>query len=432
MADDERSLWGYRAHLDGLRAVAVYLVVAFHAGMGRLVGGFIGVDVFFVLSGYLVTTVLLRDLHGEGGRIRFGRFYARRARRLLPAAAVALVVTAVVFSSLGTTSELLDARSAIRAAALYVANWHFIHQASDYFAADIDASPVVHFWSLSVEEQFYLLWPLLLGGLFAAARRFGRRRDAVVRGVVVVLGLVSVGAALHLAGSNLNRAYYGTDTRAYQLLAGAALALTPALPRLLGRRLPSWLLGFGSAALVLATFVDFTDGTIPDEVSLPGIPIGIACSVLFMLYPRSGLSVMGPFELPVVNSLVGALVGGVILFALDKGALLLLKKPGMGFGDVKLIAMLGAFFGLYGAVLIIIIASFIGSFVGIVLILAGKLQKVPAPGDEKTEKGKTDKPVLGHYLPFGPYLALAGVVVMLAGSAIIDFYFNTLIAQPTL
>jgi len=187
-----------------------------------------------------------------------------------------------------------------------------------------------------------------------------------------------------------------------------------------------------SAALVLATFVDFTDGTIPDEVSLPGIPIGIACSVLFMLYPRSGLSVMGPFELPVVNSLVGALVGGVILFALDKGALLLLKKPGMGFGDVKLIAMLGAFFGLYGAVLIIIIASFIGSFVGIVLILAGKLQKVPAPGDEETEKGKTDKPVLGHYLPFGPYLALAGVVVMLAGSAIIDFYFNTLIAQPTL
>ena len=186
-----------------------------------------------------------------------------------------------------------------------------------------------------------------------------------------------------------------------------------------------------SAALVLATFVDFTDGTIPDEVSLPGIPIGIACSVLFMLYPRSGLSVMGPFELPVVNSLVGALVGGVILFALDKGALLLLKKPGMGFGDVKLIAMLGAFFGLYGAVLIIIIASFIGSSSNL-LDLRANCRKFPRQGIEKTEKGKTDKPVLGHYLPFGPYLALAGVVVMLAGSAIIDFYFNTLIAQPTL
>ncbi len=268
--------------------MAVYLVVAFHAGIGRLAGGFIGVDVFFVLSGYLVTTVLLRDLHGEGGRIRFGRFYARRARRLLPAAAVALVVTAVVFSSLGTTSELLDARSAIRAAALYVANWHFIHQASDYFAADIDASPVVHFWSLSVEEQFYLLWPLLLGGLFAAARRFGRRRDAVVRGVVVVLGLVSVGVALHLAGSNLNRAYYGTDTRAYQLLAGAALALTPALPRLLARRLPSWLLGFGSAALVLALGVAATSYVDINPVQRGVVAAILVCTLLASLEAAEG------------------------------------------------------------------------------------------------------------------------------------------------
>jgi len=186
-----------------------------------------------------------------------------------------------------------------------------------------------------------------------------------------------------------------------------------------------------SAALVLATFVDLTDGTIPDEVSLPGIPAGIACSVLFMVYPESGLAMMGPFELPVVDSLVGALVGGVILFALDKGALLLLKKPGMGFGDVKLIAMLGAFFGLYGVILIIIMASFIGSLVGIVLILAGKLQKVPAPGDDETERGKDEKPALGHYLPFGPYLALAGVIVMFAGPAIIDYYFNQLLAPPT-
>ena len=98
-AAGRESTWGYRPYLDGLRAVAVYLVVAFHAGIGRLAGGFVGVDVFFVLSGYLVTGIVLRDL-GEHGRIRFGRFYARRSRRLLPAAALNLVVTAVVFAAI--------------------------------------------------------------------------------------------------------------------------------------------------------------------------------------------------------------------------------------------------------------------------------------------------------------------------------------------
>lgn len=196
-----------------------------------------------------------------------------------------------------------------------------------------------------------------------------------------------------------------------------------------------------SAALVLVTFVDLTDWTIPDEVTLPGIPAGIACSVVFMVYPESGLAVMGPFELPLVNSLLGVVVGGGILYALDKGALLLLKKPGMGFGDVKLNAMLGAFFGLYGAVLVIIIAAFIGSIVGVLLILAGNREKQPVPGetDESgapesgrtgARKGEADQPAPGHYLPFGPYLALAGVVVMLAGPAIVDYYFNRLLAPP--
>ena len=141
-----------------------------------------------------------------------------------------------------------------------------------------------------------------------------------------------------------------------------------------------------SAALVLVTFVDLTDWTIPDEVTLPGIPVGIATSVLFMLYPKSGLAVMGPFEMPVFNSLLGVVVGGGVLYALDKGALLLLKKPGMGFGDVKLNAMLGAFFGLYGAILIIVIAAFIGSFVGILMILAGK--RNPAPGGPTEDSGE--------------------------------------------
>ena len=197
--------WAYRPHLDGLRAVAVYLVVAFHAGVARFSGGFIGVDVFFVLSGYLVTGVLLRDLEGPDGRIGLARFYARRARRLLPAAAVTLVVTAIVFESVGGRVEVLDARGAIRAASLYVANWHFIAKSADYFAADLESSPVLHFWSLAVEEQFYLLWPLVFGALYGLARRSGPHRSRVLRGAIAVLALASGGAALRLAESDLER-----------------------------------------------------------------------------------------------------------------------------------------------------------------------------------------------------------------------------------
>ncbi len=230
----------YRPQLDGLRAVAVYLVVAFHAGLTRFAGGFIGVDVFFVLSGYLVTRLLLRDVAGTG-RIRFARFYSRRVRRLLPAAFVVLLATTAAFAAVAAPAETLEALRSVRAAFLYVANWFFIRQAHDYFGGTIDASPVLHFWSLSIEEQFYAVWPLLLAGLLLVTRRAGRARWHVVRALVALAAAASLLFALRLAGTDLNRAYYGTDTRAYQLLAGALLALTPAVfvsarrrPRVLG------------------------------------------------------------------------------------------------------------------------------------------------------------------------------------------------------
>ena len=162
----------YRPHLDGLRAVAVYLVVAYHSRLRGFAGGFVGVDVFFVLSGFLVTSILLRDLTSRG-TIEWRRFYSRRVRRILPASVLALTVTAVVYAAISSPSEMQDALGGFRAAFVYIANWFFIHQSTDYFAADVNRNPVLHFWSLAVEEQFYLLWPLALGALYAVSRSVG-------------------------------------------------------------------------------------------------------------------------------------------------------------------------------------------------------------------------------------------------------------------
>ena len=194
-----------------------------------------GVDVFFVLSGFLVTRLLLRDL-GSLGRVRFGRFYARRFRRLLPAAFATLIITALVFAAVASPVEVLDAAGGFKAAFLYVTNWYFIAQSADYFGANVASNPVLHFWSLAVEEQFYLLWPLLLGGLFAATRRFGARQPQLLRFAVAAGMVGSLAWAWLLRTSDPNRAYYGTDARAYQLLAGALLALSPAVIARLARR----------------------------------------------------------------------------------------------------------------------------------------------------------------------------------------------------
>jgi peptidoglycan/LPS O-acetylase OafA/YrhL len=227
-ADGSGSQAAYRPHLDGLRALAVYLVLLFHAGSGWFPGGYIGVDVFFVLSGYLVTQLLLRDIEARDS-IRFGRFYARRFRRLLPAAFVALTVTALVYTAIASPAEVASTVGSFKAAFLYSTNWYFVHQSTNYFGADINANPVLHFWSLAVEEQFYLLWPLTLGGVYAITRRMDpARRLRMIRIGVAVAAVASAIAALSLRNSNPNRAYYGTDTRAYELLAGALIALVPA------------------------------------------------------------------------------------------------------------------------------------------------------------------------------------------------------------
>ncbi len=161
-----------------------------------------------------------------------------------------------------------------------------------------------------------------------------------------------------------------------------------------------------SAALVLVTFVDLTDWTIPNEVTFPGIPLGILCSMWVMFYGDSAMRIEGVYE-DVFHGLLGAFAGGAILYVLDKVSLLLLKKPGMGFGDVKLLAMLGAFFGWKGVIFILMVASIIGSVVGLASILIQKLQ-----GAEEAE----------HYLPFGPYLSVGGLVMLFFGGPVFEWY----------
>ncbi|MGH3542575.1 MAG: acyltransferase family protein, partial [Mycobacterium sp.] len=216
--------------LDGLRAVAVALVLAGHGGIPGMSGGFLGVDVFFVLSGFLITSLLLDEL-GRSGRIDLGGFWIRRARRLLPAL-VLMVLTAAVGRQFFPPEAVAGLRDDAIATFFFVANWMFVADKTDYFAQGAPPSPLQHAWSLGVEEQYYIGWPLLLTAVavLLAARARRRHRWATLGGVrlavflLATLGaLASAAAAIILASDAArDRVYFGTDTRAQALLAGAA------------------------------------------------------------------------------------------------------------------------------------------------------------------------------------------------------------------
>ncbi len=280
--------WTYRPSLDGLRSVAVYLVLLFHTGLAALGGGFVGVDLFFVLSGFLVTSVILSEVDTTG-RLGLGGFYARRVRRLLPAAVVVVVATSLVFLLVSSVVRRLPMVGDAQSALLYYANWHFLGQSSDYFAADVEKSPFLHFWSLAIEEQFYLVFPLLL----ALVVRFSHKhRQGVLIGLVTTLMALSVGAQLYWAGIDANHAYYGTDARLYQLLAGAlaALVLRGQQHRLRKRRTgPLAAVGVVGLLVVASGLVDWTPSvrglaataaSVVVIVGLMGTERGIASRIL--------------------------------------------------------------------------------------------------------------------------------------------------------
>ena len=296
----------YRPHLDGVRAVAVVLVILFHLGYRWVPGGFVGVDVFFVMSGYLITGLLLGEAARSGG-VGLRRFYARRMRRLLPASALVLLavmaLSAWLFDAIGKQSVGHDAS----AAALYVANWRFITSGADYFTPGDIPSPLVHFWSLAVEEQFYLVWPALFLLLWRlSTRRKGPSATGGLLAAVLVLGAASAVASVVLVPSTA--AYYGTHTRAYQLLAGAALAIvaTRFRPRLPTGPAVRW----GAGAVVVASFAGlFTlSHRIADATNYPGTAALAVTAVALVLIAALDLAPAGPVS-AVVGHPVLAFVG---------------------------------------------------------------------------------------------------------------------------
>ena len=204
--------------LDGLRGAAVAAVLLFHAG--HLTGGWLGVDLFFVLSGFLITSLLLAE-RGRRDRISLSAFWARRGRRLLPALFLVLIGVGVYAVVWAAPRELAQIRSDGLATLGYVANWHQIGQGHSYWDLFRAPSPLEHTWSLAIEEQFYLLWPIVVVGLLAWGRAPRRVLIAALVGIVASFATMLV---LYRPGSNPQRVYLGTDTRASSILIGAALA----------------------------------------------------------------------------------------------------------------------------------------------------------------------------------------------------------------
>jgi peptidoglycan/LPS O-acetylase OafA/YrhL len=217
----------YMPGLDGLRAIAVLAVIAFHLGFGWAPGGLLGVGIFFTLSGYLITDILLSQL-ARIGHIRLGRFWLARARRLLPALFVMLAIV-VAWVTIFGPAQPQQFRNAVVASALYVSNWQLIFGDVSYFARFAPPGPLNHLWSLAIEEQFYIVWPFLLLLGVRLVREVplpsGVRPRLAVATLALALASAILMAALYHPSLDPSRVYYGTDTRAFELLFGAALAM---------------------------------------------------------------------------------------------------------------------------------------------------------------------------------------------------------------
>jgi peptidoglycan/LPS O-acetylase OafA/YrhL len=283
----------FRPDIEGLRAIAVLLVLAYHARIPGFTGGYIGVDVFYVVSGFLITGLIVRELQATG-RVDLPTFYTRRARRLLPAALVVIACTVIASAIVLPPLRVPDVAADGAAAALYVSNIRFAAQATDYLQAELDPSPLLHFWSLGVEEQFYLFWPALL--FLAARRRFDARRLGLV---IAVVAIASFALGLVWTSTDAPLAFFLLPARAWELAVGAGLALglvrlarLPAAVATLAVAVGVALIGVGGVTFDTATPFPGTAALLP----VAGAALVIAGGLPQPLNPLSRLVAIGPMR----------------------------------------------------------------------------------------------------------------------------------------
>ena len=254
--------------MEGLRAVAVVAVLLYHAGVPFAGGGYVGVDVFFVISGFLITGLLVRELE-KTKTVSLARFYSRRAKRLLPLTVVVLAVVAVLSWLLFDPVRMEEVSLGIVAAGLYFMNWLLAARAADYFAAGLEASPVQHFWTLAVEEQFYLVWPVLILAAAWWSRRTGLGLRPVLAAAFAAVAVSSLAYSVYSTQAQAGAAYFSTLTRGWELALGGLLALVPAsrfgrLPRAAAGAMAA----AGLAAIAFATLRFDDDTLFPGHAAL--------------------------------------------------------------------------------------------------------------------------------------------------------------------
>jgi peptidoglycan/LPS O-acetylase OafA/YrhL len=271
----------FRTDIEGLRGVSVAAVVLYHAFPTALPGGFIGVDIFFVISGFLIARILL-DEHERTGAIDLIGFWCRRIRRILPAATVGLIFTALLILLM----PAIDSRNlgkSVFAAALFYLNWRQAGDAVDYLAADDADNPAMHYWSLAVEEQFYLVWPLVFGWLlFLSARASQRSSFNRVAIAIAALAAVSFSYGAYLTYTERPLAFFSSFSRAWQFLAGALIAV--ASTRMTGREWPGWITGAASLACIATLVASFRliDARLPYPGLIALIPTAAAALLIHL------------------------------------------------------------------------------------------------------------------------------------------------------
>ncbi len=279
----------FRPDVEGLRAVAILLVVLFHAGVPRITGGFVGVDVFFVLSGFVITGLLLRE-HAASGKTRLLAFYGRRSRRILPAATLVIMLT--ILASYRWLGYLIgnDTARVGRTASLFYANFHFISTGTDYLSSQAPPSALQNYWSLSVEEQFYLLYPTLFILAALSWKRVGIRPKLTI--LLVFSVMASFAWSIHQTSANSVAAFFSPFTRAWELALGALVAVASLQLAKLPRTLAAVMTWAGLGGILVAAFTYSSATPYPGAaVALPVISTALIVAG-GMARPMAGAEVL--------------------------------------------------------------------------------------------------------------------------------------------